>query len=335
MWLLLQERMRSVRILRRWAFVLAAGAALSPEIALAQNKPPGPSDPYTEADAPPPDAYDEAEAVDAKATYEEGLELAKKKQWEGAYTKFRAAFRVVKRSETASALGRVEMRLGKYRDAVKHLTLALEGEGLSPRAQADLEELIAKAKAATGTLHIQATSTSPARVLLDGEEVGATPYSADEMADPGDHEVELQHEKKRQKVSAAVHTGETVEVTVHLEIAEPPPPLPPPVVVLPPPPPPSTSKLPFAVGLTLLTAGMAAAGAALASQDAEEKKIGSIVCFGAAIASGGAAGALWYFTVRENEERNAPPSSTKPVISAGLFPSVGPRSGGFVLQGVF
>ena len=92
--------------------------------AVAQNKPPGPDDPYSDEVKPPPDPYDDVTKKLAADSFSEGVKLAGKGQWQEAYEKFRSAWSDFKHWQTASSLAKAELELGKYTDAVRHLRLA-------------------------------------------------------------------------------------------------------------------------------------------------------------------------------------------------------------------
>lgn len=311
--------------LRLLAPVLAASIACAPAGAAAQSKPPGPEDPYAE----PPDPYEDMTKAIAAEAYLQGLELAKKKQWQEAYAKFFSAWTDYKHWQTASSLGRAELEIGKYRAAVRHLELALGEPKVPPRARAEIEELLAKAKAATGTIRIRAVCDLPAVVLVDGEKIGETPYSDSYLADPGEHEIEVQRDDRREKTTTVVHTSETVEVTLELHIPVPPPP-PPPRRPPPPPPPPSIPKLPFAIGLSALTVGGVLVGGVLVTDADESHRMGGIAAFSTATALGVASGLLWGMMLSGTP---AAPGASSP--KAALVPLAGPGHAGLLLQGVF
>lgn len=318
------------------AVLLVATAASAPTPAVAQNKPPGPDDPYADEAKPPPaaptgtappDPYDDVNKKLAADSFSAGVKLAGKGQWQEAYEKFRSAWSDFKHWQTASSLAKAELELGKYTDAVRHLESALREANVPPAARAEIEKLLQKAKAATGTLQIQATCRLPAAVLVDGEKIGDTPYSGPVMADPGEHQVEVRLEDRREETTVDLHTGETVEVTLELRIPLPPaPPAPP----LPPPPPPVTPKLPFAIGLSALTGIGLVTGAVLATSADEAWRIGGIAALGTAGALGVTSGVLWYLVL------SGPPSPPGPSPARTvLLPVAGPGHGGFSLQGMF
>lgn len=309
------------------AVLLAATAASAAVPAVAQNKPPGPDDPYSDEVKPPPDPYADVSKKLAADSFSAGVKLAEKEQWQEAYEKFRSAWGDFRHWQTASSLAKAELEIGKYRDAVRHLESALRETNVPPAARAEIEKLLQKARAATGTLKIQATCRLPAAVWVDGEKVGDTPYSESVMADPGEHQVEVRLEDRREETTVDLHTGETVEVTLELRIPLPPAPPPP---KPPPPPPPSTPKLPFAIGLSVLTGVGLVTGAALSTSADEASRAGGIAAFVAAGALGVTSGVLWYLVL------SGPPSprETSPPKMV-LLPLAGPGHAGLSLHGVF
>ena len=113
--------MRQQRRPRVWPIVLLAlfGASGS---ALAQA-PAG-------ASAQPPDGATAA----ARAAHERGLDAREKGDWPAAYEAFLSAWGHKRHWEIAVNLGEAEMQLGKYEDAVEHLSFTLKEPGFLQRS---------------------------------------------------------------------------------------------------------------------------------------------------------------------------------------------------------
>ena len=308
------------------AVLLAITAALASTPALAQKKPPGPEDPYTET--PPPDPYADATKAAAAKAFSAGVKLAEKGEWEEAYEKFRSAWSDLQHWQTASSLARAEVEIGRYTDAMRHLKFAQGEPNVPEAAKTEIEKLLQKAMSATGTIQVRALCRLPAVVLVDGENVGTTPYSALHRADPGEHQIEVRLEGKHKETRVDVHTAETVEVTVELVIPLPPPPPPPPAA--PPPPEPANLELPVAIGLSTLTLATLITGSVLAPSRDEPSQIGGVATLVVAGGFGIASGVLWSMVLS-----SPPPPSAASPGKVVVSPLAGPGHAGLVLHGVF
>jgi hypothetical protein len=233
---------------------LLAAAALSattPAITLAQTKP-APAGPAAPA---------EADKTIAAERYTKGSELAKQKKWQEAYPALLDAWNHLRHWQIASALGSVELELGKFHAASQHLSFALAAKDLPEVDRTKVTRLLTQAEASVGTLRIEATAQAPAQVWVDDELVGTTPFSGTSGADPGEHRIELRVGERREGRTLLVRAGAIEEVRLELRLPEldapPPAPSPPPVPIKP-----EEPRGPAWTGVIGL-AGGAIAGAAL------------------------------------------------------------------------
>ncbi|MEZ4311134.1 MAG: hypothetical protein R3F14_24090 [Polyangiaceae bacterium] len=328
--------------------------------ALAQTGPPRSTDPYDDREEPPPNFYDEIENANAAKHYKAGAALAKKGEWEKAYPEMVSAWDSFRHWQIAASLAKVEVEVGKYRDALRHLTFARESGKVPEGDRPAIERAFERAKRSMGTIDLRATCDKTAEVLLDGEKLGDAPFEEPTLVDPGTHVIEVRSGVRHVRGSVDVAARKVVKLSLHLEI-----PLPPVEKKVKPPPPPTTLdlRMPFAVGLSALSASGFVVGALLYgnSRDAagrvgrlmEGAPSGQCPTFGCdaarqelqrrddlqvgAIASftiGGMAtlgsGILWAMLVSDGaipKKRSTP--------QAWVLPLASPDHGGLLLQGAF
>jgi hypothetical protein len=242
---------------------LAGLATLAPRVALAQNKPAGPVDPY--ATTPSADPRTQAAKAIAADRYTKGAELAKQKKWQEAYPALLEAWKHLEHWQIAVALGRVEIEIGKFKAASQHLSFALAAKDLPAVDRPAAEKLLATAGKSLGILRIEATAEAPAELWVDDEKVGSTPFSGTTPADPGEHRVEVRHGDKSESRTVVVRTAVTEEVRIELRLPElkaPPPGRPPPLPTAPVP----TRTVVLAAGMGLAAVALGAGiGTATAS----------------------------------------------------------------------
>lgn len=201
------------------ATLAAALVALVPSAVLAQTKP---------APSANPGASPADEKAIATEEYNAGSSLASRGRWQEAYPLFLRAWGRVKHWQIAASLAKVELELGKYHAAEKHLSFALGAEDLSAVDIGNFTKLLERARAKQGTLRIQATAQAPARVFVDDELLGTTPFTGTTSADPGEHRVEVRFGGKRASQTVTVATAATQEVSLDLRVPELDKPIPPP-----------------------------------------------------------------------------------------------------------
>ncbi len=189
---------------------------------------------------------------DGAKKLEEGLRAQKAGQHDKAREALDAAFRIERKPDTALALARSEMQLGKARDAAEHLAFFLrEGQAAKPEDRQAAEKMFAEAKAKVGSVIVN-VDIAGAEVRVDGTTIGTSPLSGAVFVEPGARTLEARKEGAPEvKKELAVAAG--TESTVDLMLTPPPPP---PAKPLPPPPPPPAP----ARNKTLILAGAGVAG---------------------------------------------------------------------------
>jgi hypothetical protein len=122
--------------------------------------------------------------ADVARLYREGVKAADQKQWEQARHAFQEAWKRKPHYQIAANLGRAELRAGKPRDAVEHLTYFLREapEDVRPEDRAEAQALLSEARAQIGTVALR-VDPPDAEVLLDGAPP-ASPSGAPSMASP-------------------------------------------------------------------------------------------------------------------------------------------------------
>ncbi|MEZ4295612.1 MAG: PEGA domain-containing protein [Polyangiaceae bacterium] len=131
---------------------------------------------------------------------------------------------MVEHWQTALALGRVELELGKHRAAAEHLWFAEQATALPEPLRPEVERMLARAARNLGTLRLFVTATQQSRVYVDEELVGSTPLSVQLFRSAGDHLVQVQRAPHHNTRTVTLKLGETQEISVHLHVREPPPP---------------------------------------------------------------------------------------------------------------
>ena len=159
---------------------------------------------------------DEQDKAIAVAAYKAGAELAKKRQWQASYPLFLEAWKRLKHWQIALNLGMVEVEIGKFHAAGQHLSFALGAPDLPAPDRERISGLIVKAREEQGTISISASAEVAARVWVDDELVGTTPFGATMSADPGEHRVEVRLGGQRVGETVLVKKGETRSVALKL-----------------------------------------------------------------------------------------------------------------------
>jgi PEGA domain len=164
-------------------------------------------------------------AATATQLYGDGVAAAKLNQWEKARASFAGAWALEKHWQIAANLGRAELQLGKFHDAMEHLTFFLReapaSVGADERKQG--EEMLAQARARVGAIKVT-VAPADAEVLIDGTSVGTAPQG-DIFVEPGERVIEARREgyaRGKQKVVAPGGTETMVELKlVKVEAAGP------------------------------------------------------------------------------------------------------------------
>lgn len=137
------------------------------------------------------DAKKEAQAKkEAADHYKKGVALFKEGDFASALAEFRAAYQALPSFEVLYNLGLTERRLFKYGQAVRTLNRYLEEGGKKvPQDRRDsVESELSQIRALTSKVTVTVEGP-PAKVLVDGEEVGTTPLAEPVLLGPGKHTI--------------------------------------------------------------------------------------------------------------------------------------------------
>lgn len=119
--------------------------------------------------------------------HEEGLRAARAGLWEKARGELLAAFKIEKRREIATSLGRAELKTGRHRDAAEHLAWSLDQPGGGhPEERVSALEMLATARAKVAELTVSADRPD-AEIFLDEQPLGKTPLARTVFVEPGIH----------------------------------------------------------------------------------------------------------------------------------------------------
>jgi tetratricopeptide (TPR) repeat protein len=186
--------------------------------ALAQSKtPPQAEQPKTVGSAPaapnsdgPTKTLSEEEAnTVARTLMLEGIELFRKKDYEGAYHAYSKAWEVKRHFTIAANLIEVSIKLERYEEAAEliksQIALVTDDKQLLLRQQAECRKHLA-------SLNISAT-VSGAHVLVDGKEIGTSPLTEEPLASPETPIKVTAELTGYEPATAFVTTGKAGEVT--------------------------------------------------------------------------------------------------------------------------
>ena len=198
----------------------------------------GPASPHTGAQSTPSQAGSPIGATSTQAAagspkggsaeakkvalqkYTEGAKLAREERWEEAYPLFVEAWGQLQHWQIAMSLGSVEIELGKFRAAERHFSYAEVAAKTAedfPEVQRPLlARLLARSRAELGKIWFKVTADRDAEVWLDGERLGAAPFSELVAVDPGAHRVEVRGGDRREGRSVVVVKGGVRDLVVHL-----------------------------------------------------------------------------------------------------------------------
>jgi tetratricopeptide (TPR) repeat protein len=163
-----------------------------------------------------------ARAEDAATLFAEGQAHYAAGRYPEAYTAYKRAFEIKPSYDCAGNLGNVEVKLGRYAEAVGHLQYVLDY--LPPSLDAATREsVIAKTneRLAEAKRHvaIYTLTVSPdgATVTLDGAAIGTTPLAAPLVAGEGDHVLVLSksgYASYEHRFRAQPNTTDTLSLTM-------------------------------------------------------------------------------------------------------------------------
>lgn len=163
----------------------------------------------------------DAAREEARAAFEEGLELVQQERWEDALEAFDAS---LQRYPTQTALfnralcyGLAGRPVDALRDLEQHI--AEYGESVDSERRQAVEEEIERQRRRIGQLSVEADSDVIAQVLVDGIEIGETPLAEPIAVNPGRHQVTLRAEGY-ESLSQWVEVGSGDETSLLFELAE-------------------------------------------------------------------------------------------------------------------
>ena len=140
------------------------------------------------APAAGPTAPTAANRKEAADRYQKGVKLYKEGDLAAALAEFRAAYDAVPAFEVLYNIGLTERRLFKYGQAVKTLNRYLDEGG--KKVPADRRDIVQKELDEITDLTASVTvrvEGAPAKVTVDGDEVGTSPLSEPLLLGPGPH----------------------------------------------------------------------------------------------------------------------------------------------------
>jgi hypothetical protein len=139
-----------------------------------------------------------------------------------AYAAYKRAYDLKPTYDAAANLGNVEVKLGKYKDAVGHLQFVLDNLPLSldPATReaviAKTHERLAEAKRHVAVIDVK-IAPDGASVTVNGEPIGTTPLAAPVVLDPGQHQLLAKkpgYADLAQTITARPATSEALNLTM-------------------------------------------------------------------------------------------------------------------------
>jgi tetratricopeptide (TPR) repeat protein len=157
----------------------------------------------------PAESQDQADSL-----FRQGNALYKERQYADAKVAFERAFRMKRTHDIAANLAYTEMKLGLFRDAAEHLSVAVKvwpPTGKDDKRQYAVERLAA-AKKEVATLNLQ-VNVQRAEVFVDGKSIGLWPLEDEVFVEPGARVIEAKlsgYANAKQAVEAAKGAAQTV-----------------------------------------------------------------------------------------------------------------------------
>ena len=171
--------------------------------------------------APPAQAQP---AVEAATLFRQGKEAYRSGRYPDAYDAYKRAWDIQRGYDIAGNLGNVEVKLGRYGDAVGHLQFVLDH--LPPsikgakrdRVLRRTQELLQTAKSHVAMVTLDVTPAG-ATISLDSHVIGTAPLAGPVALDPGQHTLRATmagHTPLEHPLYARENTRETVSMTMAL-----------------------------------------------------------------------------------------------------------------------
>jgi hypothetical protein len=177
----------------------------------------------TPAAAQPPSApASKGAGGDPVRLFEEGVAAAKAEDWPKARAAFLRAWELKQHWQIAANLGRAELMLKRYCNAVEHLTYVLkEAKELSATDRQQMQEMLDKALAKVGSLTVR-VDVDGADVFVDERPVGKSPLGKDVCVEAGTRTVEARQEgSESARESVDLKAGSTMTVELLLNSRRP------------------------------------------------------------------------------------------------------------------
>jgi hypothetical protein len=163
-----------------------------------------------------------AQSHDPAVLFQLGKDRYAEGKFDEAYAAYKKAYELQPAFDIAGNLGNVEVKLGKYPDAVVHLRYVLAN--LPPSyAPERREKVIARTKEllAEASQHVAfvvlAISPEGARVSIDGESIGTTPLQEEVVLSSGKHQIVADKEGYQtltHEIDAAAGQKETLRMSL-------------------------------------------------------------------------------------------------------------------------
>jgi tetratricopeptide (TPR) repeat protein len=131
-----------------------------------------------------------ADAAEARALFEAGVERADAGDWEAAAERFRASLARRPSPVVTYNLASALAHSGRPAEARETLDALLDDPSLDAGVRADARALRAQVQASLGTLRLELRTDAPLTVRVDGDAVEVTPSVALPLS-PGAHAVEV------------------------------------------------------------------------------------------------------------------------------------------------
>jgi hypothetical protein len=149
----------------------------------------------------------------SSALFREGVAAGKAGDYARAEAAFRTSYLLTPSGSTLRNWALVEMKTGKFVEALKHLKSAMSYPGLTADQRAIVQQNLDDAYSATG--HIALKTSDGARVAIDGSPVdGAAPFDAPVDVAPGSRHVEARLGMRVSRAEVEALPGRVVEVAV-------------------------------------------------------------------------------------------------------------------------
>lgn len=202
---------------------VAPDGTLSTELGVA----PSTNDAVTVVDAPsapePAAAVDDANVQEARRRFDRGLRLYGEGDFTLALIEFERAYELVANYRVLYNIGQVSIQLRRYAKAREALEQYLDegGDEIETTRLAEVQADIDMLKPRTAKLLVT-TNAPKAKVLLDGQLLGALPLSGSVLVDAGDHLVKVDapgYQSSEKNVVLA--GGDEITLAVSLDVIRP------------------------------------------------------------------------------------------------------------------